>query len=292
MLRDDTVESSTGFANAAISITGGTLDLGTADDPGESTLNVNGGGSFLQNLTSNPVSAVGDTFEMNGTTVTVAVPQAQDSNYTFQENRRLNVAAPGVLADVSDTSGNPLSLRLISGPSNGSLQLNSDGSFTYTPNNGFVGTDSFSYVAGDSTADSNVASVTLYELGVVANTYDSGRGSLRQAILDVDATPGLDKITFDIPGTGVHTIAVLSALPTITTSVTIDGWSQPGFAGTPLIELDGASAGNATGLDIDQAPDTTIRGLVINRFEENAIALTRRRIPGLPATLSVSTPRA
>src|SRR6185312_1714267 len=86
--------------------------------------------------------------------------------------------------------------------------------------------------------------------GVVVNTKDSGPGSLRQAILDVNANSGTDVITFDIPGTGTQTIQPLSPLPWITNAVTIDGWSQPGFAGTPLIEINGSLAGFCDGLAI------------------------------------------
>ena len=50
-------------------------------------------------------------------------------------------------------------------------------------------------------------------------------------------------IDFDIPGTGPQIIAPLSALPTITATVTIDGTSQPGYSGKPLIEILGTSAG-------------------------------------------------
>src|SRR3954471_7177693 len=50
---------------------------------------------------------------------------------------------------------------------------------------------------------------------VVTTTADSGPGSLREAIETANATPGLDTITFDIPGSGVHTIQPLSALPPI-----------------------------------------------------------------------------
>ena len=81
----------------------------------------------------------------------------------------------------------------------------------------------------------------------VVTTSDSGAGSLRQAILDANATNGLDTITFQIPGSGVHSIVPLSALPAITDSLVIDGTSQPGFAGTPLIELSGTSAGANAG---------------------------------------------
>ena len=109
---------------------------------------------------------------------------------------------------------------------------------------------------------------------IVTNTTDSDAGSLRQAILDSNASAGvLDTITFNIPGTGVRTIIPLTALPTITDPVTIDGYTQPGASANTLavgdnavllIELNGTSAGSS-GLTITGG-GSTIRGLVINRF--------------------------
>ena len=105
---------------------------------------------------------------------------------------------------------------------------------------------------------------------IVSNTSASGPGSFQQAIIDANATNGLDTIVFQIPGAGVHTIAPTNALPPITDSVVIDGTTQPGFAGTPLIELNGSSAGNNDGLRL-QVGSSTIRGLAINRFAASAI---------------------
>ena len=51
-------------------------------------------------------------------------------------------------------------------------------------------------------------------------------------------------ITFDLGTSGVQTINLLSALPAITQSVTIDGTTEPGYSGTPLVELNGAGAGS------------------------------------------------
>ena len=100
----------------------------------------------------------------------------------------------------------------------------------------------------------------------VTNTNDSGPGSLRQAILAANLYPGADVITFHNPAGGLLSIRPLSALPTITDTVTIDGFSQPGFVGTPLVELDGSLAGpGASGLTV-AAQSSTIRGLAINRF--------------------------
>jgi hypothetical protein len=57
----------------------------------------------------------------------------------------------------------------------------------------------------------------------VTNTNDSGAGSLRQAILDANANPGLDTIAFDIPGGGVHTITPSTALPFLLDPAIVDG---------------------------------------------------------------------
>jgi hypothetical protein len=112
-------------------------------------------------------------------------------------------------------------------------------------------------------------SVARFSTGVtftVLNTNDSGPGSLRQAILGANANSGLDTIAFAI-GSGLRTIAPLSPLPTITDPVIIDGTTQPGYTGTPLIELNGANAGSgADGLSIT-AGNSTVRALVINRFQ-------------------------
>jgi titin len=109
---------------------------------------------------------------------------------------------------------------------------------------------------------------------VVTNTNDSGAGSLRQAILDANADPDLTQITFNIPGLGIHTIIPISALPALTRPVILDAYTQPGSTpGTPVIELDGASAGGSTvGLSV-QGGNTTVRGLVINRFAQGGIVL-------------------
>jgi hypothetical protein len=122
----------------------------------------------------------------------------------------------------------------------------------------------------------------------VTNTNDSGAGSLRQAILDSNASPGQNTIDFNIPGAGIQTIQPLSALPAVTNSVIINGYSQPGSSAntlsqgdnaTVLIELDGASAGGGVnGLTITAA-NCIIEGLTINRFGGDGIDIS-----GSPAT--------
>ncbi len=106
----------------------------------------------------------------------------------------------------------------------------------------------------------------------VTNTNNSGVGSFRQALIDANASPGLDTISFQIAGSGLHTIVPLSALPAVTDPVVIDGTSQPGFAGLPLIELSGGSAGNNSGLRL-LAGSSTVRGLIIGGFGADGIHL-------------------
>lgn len=117
----------------------------------------------------------------------------------------------------------------------------------------------------------------------VTNTSDSGAGTLRQAITAANASPGADLITFSIAGTGVKTFTVSNVLPQISDTVTIDGTTQPGYSGLPLIELNGQTAGNsADGLEIF-ADNCVVRGLIINRFAHDAIHIqngTGTRIEG------------
>jgi hypothetical protein len=105
---------------------------------------------------------------------------------------------------------------------------------------------------------------------VVTTTADSGPGSLRQAILDSNAATGrANTIDFDIPDPGVQTIVPLSPLPAITDSVLIDGTSQPGYAGTPLVALRGQSPGSPGPLAISGG-NIAIIGLILDSIAIDA----------------------
>ncbi|MGE5414808.1 MAG: hypothetical protein ACM3NW_11565, partial [Syntrophomonadaceae bacterium] len=97
----------------------------------------------------------------------------------------------------------------------------------------------------------------------VTNTNDSGGGSLRQAILDANSNAGPDTITFNIPGSGPFQILPLSILPPLAGETTLDGTTQPGYAGTPLIEL---STFSGAGLRMTGGGSNTIRGLCVHDF--------------------------
>lgn len=115
-------------------------------------------------------------------------------------------------------------------------------------------------------------------------TCDAAHCSLREAIIAANATVGTDTIAFNIPGAGPHTIQPSPALPVITSPVIIDGYTQPGSSpntnpvGSAInavlkIELSGVSAGiGANGVKIS-AGNSTVKGLVINRFNDSGINL-------------------
>lgn len=131
-------------------------------------------------------------------------------------------------------------------------------------------------VLGLATAECGAATFT------VDTDSDSGGGSLRERIKDANESEGPDVIEFDIPGAGVQTIKVLSALPTITDTLEIDGYTQSDA--TPndrdrdsnaviRIFVDGAGL-DANGLSIC-APDTVVRGLAIGNFGRGGISVGR-----------------
>jgi uncharacterized repeat protein (TIGR01451 family)/CSLREA domain-containing protein len=105
-------------------------------------------------------------------------------------------------------------------------------------------------------------------------TCTAGDCSFREAINAANANAGADTITFAI-GSGAQTINLTSALPSISANATVNATTQPGFSGTPIIELNGAAipaASVATGLSISS--NCTIRGFVINRFVGSGISVS------------------
>src|SRR4051812_28113952 len=86
---------------------------------------------------------------ITGTPIANRSPSAGNDSYSTNGGAPLTVCAPGVLANDADPEGDRLTAALVSGPFNGTLGFQADGSFIDTPRPGFSGTDSFSYAAGD-----------------------------------------------------------------------------------------------------------------------------------------------
>jgi uncharacterized protein (TIGR03437 family) len=108
----------------------------------------------------------------------------------------------------------------------------------------------------------------------VTNANDSGPGSLRQAILDANASAGADSIAFNITGAAPYKIVLASPMPVITDAVTIDGATQPGFAGAPLVEINGNDDGAVLGDGLRiTAGNSAVRNLLFTRLRGNGISL-------------------
>jgi hypothetical protein len=128
--------------------------------------NFNGSDSFtyMINAVNTNNSSTVDTSNTASVNISIAAindaPIATSDAFDVNANSTLSVAAPGVLANDTDVEGSSLTATLVSGPANGTLTFNADGSFEYTPNAGAV-SDSFTYVANDGSLDSAVTTVNI-----------------------------------------------------------------------------------------------------------------------------------
>ena len=111
---------------------------------------------------------------------------------------------------------------------------------------------------------------------VVTTTDDSGPGTLRQVIIDANAAPGPHAIQFNLPGTGVQTIAPLTPFQDLTNTIALNGYTQPGAKPNTLtwgndavllVRLDGAKlAGSFAAALTLRGGGSSVRGLIIVRF--------------------------
>jgi VCBS repeat-containing protein len=152
---------------------GDTLSALVESQPSHGTLTLNANGSFTYvpaanfNGSDSFTYRASDSHASGEAIVTINVtavndaPAATADAYTTTEDTALTVAAPGVLSNDSDPEGDALSAALVAGPGHGTLTLNANGSFTYTPAANFNGSDSFTYRAGDGSLTSGLATVTI-----------------------------------------------------------------------------------------------------------------------------------
>ncbi|MFC1794153.1 cadherin-like domain-containing protein [Planctomycetota bacterium] len=184
-------------------------------------------------------------------TVTIQVnpvndkPVALDDAFLVKEDSVLSISAPGILANDSDVDLDALDALLDSGPSEGTLNLNSDGSFTYTPNANYYGADSFTYEAYDGTTYSNIATVTITVIEVPPGEESKDLSDKVTDLVDTGAlndgqgnslTSKLDKIVEKLEKGRVNVVCnLLQAFINEVNSLISEGVLLPG-EGQPLIE--------------------------------------------------------
>ena len=146
------------------------LLVSTADDLGPAGWDVEYGNGMVD-----ADEAAGD-----GAPPPNSAPVANDDSWETSVDTTLTVDAPGVLGNDSDPDGDPIVALQVSPPTGGSLALNANGSFQYTPNSGFEGVDSFTYLARDTanSLDSAPATVTI--------TVGSSSGGALVIVVDTD----------------------------------------------------------------------------------------------------------
>jgi len=142
----------------------------SSSGPSHGTLSLNTNGSFTYTPKKDFIGT--DTFTYkasdggdvaSGATVsiTVALVGANDDSYTVEPDTALKVFAPGVLENDKDVYGKPIMAHLVGEPTYGTLTLDEDGSFIYTPKDGFIGVDQFTYLATDGYDSSNIATASI-----------------------------------------------------------------------------------------------------------------------------------
>ena len=253
---------------------GMTAVLVTGAANGAVSLNANGGFTY----TPNAGFAGADSFTYrasdsggpgNVATVSLTVtagtpPTTAADSYTTPFATPLIVAAPGVLANDTSNGGSGMTAVLVTGAANGAVSLNANGSFTYTPNAGFAGADSFTYRASDSGGPGNVATVSLT---VTAGTPTTAADSF--------STPYLTALNITAPGVlandgsnggGAMTAVLVSDVTHGTLSLSAGGGISYtpdfGFAGIDSFTYraqTGIGPGNVATVEIEVAAPTTVQ---------------------------------
>ncbi len=163
-------------------------------------------------------------FAITVTDVNDHAPAAIDDAYAVDEAGTLTIAAPGVAANDSDADGDVLTFSVVSGPANGTLTLNTDGSFTYTHDGGETPSDSFTYQVDDGFGgvDNAVVSLTVNPINDAPAAAGDSYVVIQGAALDVTAATGVLFNDTDAEGDPLS-VSVLTGPTNGTLSLNADG---------------------------------------------------------------------
>ncbi len=203
--------------------------------------------------------------------------------FTFELSRSGNLAVASTVdyavsgsganpADADDFGGVLPSGTVSFAPNAASAILTIDVSGDFLPeeDEGFIVT--LSNPSPNTNLSATTAAGTIRDRDLlVTNINDAGPGSLRQAILDANSLAGPDTIAFDISNLS-GSITLAAPLPTVTDSVQLLATSQPGYAGSPLVAVDGSNLDASPGLIVD-ADDTIVAGLTLGGFAGDGVEI-------------------
>ncbi len=134
-------------------------------------------------------------------------PIANDDSFITDEDINLVVSAPGVMDNDLDKNGDPIIALQVTGPASGSLTLNTDGSFIYSPNLNYNGLDSFTYKANDGVHDSNIATVYI----TINPVNDPPTVIASQRSQDIQFSDSIAPVTFEAEDIDSASLAVSSS---------------------------------------------------------------------------------
>ncbi|GAB5406818.1 MAG: hypothetical protein Aurels2KO_50490 [Aureliella sp.] len=136
-----------------------------------------GSDSFAYTIVDTAGNTATATVDVTVTPVNDA-PVASGESYSHDQDSTLTIDAPGVLVNDLDIDGDALTASLIAGPDSGSLTLNADGSFAFTPDAGFVGSDSFRYQAVDTSGAVSLPVTVSLQVNAVVSGPNLSHGNV------------------------------------------------------------------------------------------------------------------
>ncbi|HAO61977.1 MAG TPA: hypothetical protein DCQ90_08780 [Erysipelotrichaceae bacterium] len=258
---------------------GDALTVALITNVAHGTLALNADGSFTYLPAANYFGPDSFTYQVNDgmadsniVTVSITVnpindaPVAQDDNYSIDEDNTLNVAAPGVLTNDSDVDGPSLNISLLTDVTHGSLTLNADGSFSYTPNANFNGIDSFTYTLSDGTlTDTATVTITVNPVNDAPVAQDDSYIIDEDNPLSVPAA-GVMENDSDVDGPSLN-VSLLSDVSNGTLVLNPDG----SFEYTPDANFNGVDSFTYTLTD-GTLSDTATVTITINAINDAPVA--------------------
>ncbi|QDT97673.1 Ig-like domain-containing protein [Gimesia aquarii] len=189
--------------------------------------------------------------------MTNAAPVATDDSYTLQHDIKATFGN-SVLNNDSDSDNQDLTAVLVAAPSNGTISFFGNGTFTYTPNAGFVGNDSFTYKVTDGTLESNIATVSLQVTNDIPTGSPESFDVANNGSLNVGGSGGRDSGVLANDGTSLD--AITATLTSAPSNGTIDYFNPNGtFSYTPEAGFTGTVTFTYQVTDgISQSDDITV----------------------------------
>jgi VCBS repeat-containing protein len=213
-------------------------------------------------------------------------PVASDDSYTTNEDTPLT---GNVLSNDSDVDGTALTAVKVSDPAHGTLTLNSNGDFTYTPNANFFGADSFTYKANDVIADSNVVTVNI-TVSAVNDPPLITQGSATSVTMSENGAPTPFSLTLNATDADGDTLTWSISTPAVNGTASASGTGASKVIGyTPNANYSGSDSFVVQVSDGNGGIDTIIVTVTVSPVNDAPVASndTASINEDTPATINV-----